>query len=169
MNKTWFILLLFVVAACQQGAKQEGEMVTAKNADGEEVYTFTNNSTSMEAAIAEANKTWPLFEQNIFAANPGTDHFAVKMIFKDFEDEEHLWLINLHKKNGKLHGVLDDTPYKIKDMKVGDTFIIKIDRISDWVYSENGKMIGGYTIRVIHNNLNGEEKQEYKSSLPFTF
>jgi uncharacterized protein YegJ (DUF2314 family) len=170
MNKNWFILLLFVAVACKQGADKEGEMVTEKNAAGEDVYSFDNNSTSMEAAMAEANKTWPLFEQNIFAGQPGTDHFGIKMIFKNFGDEEHLWLRSLHKKNGKLHGVLIDAPYKITDIKAGDTFIIKINRISDWVYSENGKMIGGYTLRVIYNNLKSEEeKREYRASYPFTF
>ena len=121
----------------------------------------------MNAATAQANKTWPLFEQNIFAGEPGTKHFSVKMIFKNPGDEEHLWLVNLHKKEGHLYGALSEPPYKITNMKVGDTFIIKKDRISDWLYSENGKMIGGYTIRVIYNNMNAEEKKEYQASLPY--
>jgi uncharacterized protein YegJ (DUF2314 family) len=170
MKKAWFIYMFFVAVACQNSddeSTNESGLVTGKNAEGEEAFTFSSGDAKMNAAIAQANKTWPLFEQNIFTGEPGTSHFAAKMIFRFLGDEEHLWLINLHKKNGFLYGILDDPPFKIKDMKVGDTIMIKKDRISDWVYAENGKMIGGYTIRVIYNNMSPQEKQKYAASLPY--
>src|SRR5919108_2200683 len=121
MNKAWLIILFFITIACQQNSEDEQEkMETVKHDDGNEGFVFSEGDASMNAAIAEANKTWPLFEQNIFTNEPGTAHFSVKMVFKHLGDEEHLWLVNLHKKDGYLYGVLYDPPYKIKNMKVGD-------------------------------------------------
>jgi uncharacterized protein YegJ (DUF2314 family) len=167
MNKAWFILLLFVVVACQQNAETESEVETVKNSEGQDAFHYKGENALMNAAITEANKTFPLFEQNIFAGEPGTSHFAIKMIFKQSEDEDHLWLTNLHKKDGFLYGVLYDAPRYAKGIKPGDTMIIKKDRISDWVYGENGKMIGGYTIRVIYNQMKADEKKEYQASIPY--
>jgi uncharacterized protein YegJ (DUF2314 family) len=170
MNKAWFILLLFVAVACQQNKQEaaaETKMETVKDSEGEDMYYFKGETASMKAAIEEAKKTYPLFEQNIFAGEPGTDHFAIKMIFRGDDSDDYLWLTDLHKKDGVLYGVLYDAPLKAGNIKTGDTLKIEKKRVSDWVYAENGKMMGGYTIRVIYKNMSAAEKKEYQSSIPY--
>jgi uncharacterized protein YegJ (DUF2314 family) len=42
------------------------------------------------------------------------------------------------------------------------------NEISDWMYVENKKLIGGYTIRVLRDNMPPEERREFERSVPFT-
>jgi uncharacterized protein YegJ (DUF2314 family) len=33
--------------------------------------------------------------------------------------------------------------------------------ISDWFYIDNGKLVGGYTIRVLYSRMSPEEKKDF--------
>jgi uncharacterized protein YegJ (DUF2314 family) len=48
---------------------------------------------------------------------------------------------------GRFKGKVDNAPMKIHGLKIGQVVSANPDEISDWAYVDNGKLVGGYTIR----------------------
>ena len=42
-------------------------------------------------------------------------------------------------------------------------------QISDWMYVENGYLVGGFTIQVIRDSLSTEERAVHDASAPYKF
>jgi uncharacterized protein YegJ (DUF2314 family) len=168
MKNLRLIFFLVVVVSCGQNGqplKKEKEATKAED----KVHLYSRDNKDMNAAIAEAVRTWPEFE-SLFPVNDTLPvGYSVKMKFDYENGNEHMWLNQLYTREGKLYGVLDSDPMYVENLNIGDSLAIKKESVSDWMYIKNGKMIGGYTIRVMYNNLNEEEKQEFKASFPYEF
>ena len=52
-------------------------------------------------------------------------------------------------------------------MKIGDRHSVNPDEITDWSYVENGKLVGGYTIRVLFAEMSNDEKQQFEKQADF--
>jgi len=44
---------------------------------------------------------------------------------------------------------------------------VKPNEISDWLNIDNGKLVGGYTVRVHYNELSPQQKQEFDRRADF--
>lgn len=165
MGKVWLILLLISLSGC----KERGGMTEkSEEKNGDNRYETTNDDEEMNAAIQEAIRTYPLFEQAMQQPDTSLTDFAVKMKFAYSNDNnEHKWVSNLHMIGGQLFGVLDRDPLHVEGIKSGDTLRVVRDDITDWMYVKNGKMQGGYTMKAIYNNMDEKEKKEFRESLPF--
>ena len=64
-------------------------------------------------------------------------------------------------------GRIDNQPRKIVGLKIGETASVKPNEISDWLYVDNGKLVGGYTVRVHYNELSPQQKQEFDRQADF--
>jgi uncharacterized protein YegJ (DUF2314 family) len=160
--RIWFILLLFALVGC----KDRGGNMDEKNEDN--LYSTSGDDEEMNAAIQEAIRNYPLFEQAMQQPDSSLTDFAVKMKFAYGDDNiEHMWVSDLHLISGQFFGVLNNDPVNIEKIKAGDTLRVIRDKISDWMYVKNGKLQGGYTLKVIYKNMNEKEKKEFRESLPF--
>lgn len=52
-------------------------------------------------------------------------------------------------------------------MKQGQVVTVYPKEISDWLYIDNGNLVGGYTVRVHYNELSPKEKQEFDREANF--
>jgi uncharacterized protein YegJ (DUF2314 family) len=68
---------------------------------------------------------------------------------------------------GRFQGKVDNVPEKINGLKLGQVVSVNPDEISDWVYINNGKLVGGYTIRAHYNELTPEQKKAFGRSADF--
>ena len=66
---------------------------------------------------------------------------------------EHLWLADVTISGNRFVGYVDNQPTKIKGLKMGERVSVDPNEISDWAYIQNGRLIGGYTIRVLYMEL----------------
>ena len=53
------------------------------------------------------------------------------------------------------------------DLKLGQLVSVSPAEISDWVYVDNGKLVGGYTIRSHYNEMSSTKKKEFDRSVDF--
>ena len=160
------ILLLFVAFVSCKGGNKNFESKYENG--GDEVYGVKNEDKEMNAAIAEAIRTWPEFEKVMQAGDTSLQQFTVKMRFSyEGDNGEHMWLNDLHYKEGQLMGVLNSDPMYVESVKWGDTLKIQKDSVSDWMYIKNGKLIGGYTIRALYKKMSKEEQEQFKSEISF--
>jgi uncharacterized protein YegJ (DUF2314 family) len=74
---------------------------------------------------------------------------------------EHIWLSDVQFVGNRFRGRVDNQPRKIQGLKLGQLVSVKPNEISDWLYIDHGKLVGGYTVRVHYNELSAKEKQEF--------
>jgi uncharacterized protein YegJ (DUF2314 family) len=120
-------------------------------------------------AIQKARITWHFFEESFIHPLPHQEYFSVKVKVTDISDGsvEHLWVANLKKdEKGQLYGEIANEPVDIQCVELGQYIRIYEDVISDWMIVESsGRLIGGYTIRAIRDELPETEVPEFDKSL----
>jgi uncharacterized protein YegJ (DUF2314 family) len=158
------ILILSILVSCNNDkgySKEEN--------GGDEVYGVDHDDKTMNNAIAKAVASYDEFLKVLVKPDSNTTEFTVKMKFAygNEGDAEHMWFNDLHFKQDKLFGVLDNDPLHVTTVKAGDTLEIKKEIVSDWMYVKDFKMVGGYTIKVLFDNMSKAEQKEFKDQIGF--
>jgi uncharacterized protein YegJ (DUF2314 family) len=143
------------------------KIVKREENNGDPVLTVEAGDKEMNFAVECAKMTYPAFLKNFARYNEDSNKsgLAVKMRFEHDSGVEHMWVNNLYLENNQLYGVLDSDPIHIERLKSGDTLEVKTDSVSDWMYVEKGKLVGGYTIKVLYNRMTKEEQKQTEQAL----
>ena len=171
MRRNFLFILVTLISFCScsdiPNSKQKAVETRAnKNDSTDEVFVYSQDHEEMNAAQIEARKSYPDFLKALQDKCNGCDHFSVKMRFSYGQSNgEHIWIEDLELFNGKVFGKVANIPENIQDLKYGDTVEIVEKNLSDWKYVQNGKLIGGYTLRVMYKKMSDEEKRQLESSL----
>ena len=126
-----------------------------------EIFRIDDKDAQMHRAVKEARKTVGAFIAALKKPGKGQHDFEVKKPFAKDGEVEHLWLSEVAFSGNRFHGRVDNHPRKIKGLKFGDRVSVNPDEISDWAFVDNGKLVGGYTIRVLSQNLSPERRKEF--------
>jgi uncharacterized protein YegJ (DUF2314 family) len=113
------------------------------------VVNVADDNEEMNAAMAAARKTIRTFIARVEAPGPGQEGLSLKARFDDNGQTEHIWLGNVSHKDGVFTGVIANEPVQVTNVRPGDRVQVPVPRVSDWMWIENGKLVGGYTIRVM--------------------
>jgi uncharacterized protein YegJ (DUF2314 family) len=70
-------------------------------------------------------------------------------------------------KDSNYFGNVANTPELTTEVQYGDLIQIDPQKLSDWKYVDNGKLKGGYTIRMLRKNLSESEKTQFDATLGF--
>jgi uncharacterized protein YegJ (DUF2314 family) len=159
MRAAGFLAVLGLAVAASSCGSQ-----TAAPAD--RVTTVDGDDPKMNAAIAKARSTVGQMVDALKSPN-GRSDFAVKMPFSQGGRGEHMWVQPVEFSGGRFTGTLANDPVTVKSMKAGQEVSAPRDEISDWMYVENGKLVGGYTLRVLRDTLSAKERSEFDQSVPF--
>ena len=132
-----------------------------------ETFRVENKHAAMRKAVDEAHKTVGEFIKALQHRSAGQTDFEVKKPFVDGNNVEHIWLSDVEFAGGRFKGKVDNAPTKIHGLKMGQVVSVNPDEISDWAYVDNGKLVGGYTIRVHYNELTPAQKKEFLREADF--
>lgn len=121
------------------------------------VIQYAPDDAVMQAAIAEARATLPLFlEHALNAEGYGIDGAVLKVGFpaqgKTDMSEEHIWVSPFARQpDGSFVGILANAPVDLGDLQEGDRVEFSQDMISDWHLTDpSGLFWGSYTSRVMY-------------------
>lgn len=151
-TKLLALITILCLVSCKESKKIERENEPT-------IYGVKSEDKEMNAAIEKANQT--LNDFNTGLSNPKAESLALKVEFADSNGIEHMWIGDVEFKDGKYSGILNNDPEYIKEYKAGDKIDIDPSKISDWMYIENGKLFGGYTIKVLRNRMTEEERKQF--------
>ena len=122
------------------------------------VIQYAPDDAAMEAAIAEARATLPLFLAHGLDANGnGIEGAVLKVGFPaqgtTDMSVEHIWVSPFARlPEGGFVGLLANEPVDLGDLTVGDRVEFSEQMISDWhVTAEDGLFWGSYTSRVMYD------------------
>ena len=122
----------------------------------------------MNAAIDQARATLPQFFQAMANPRPNQQSFLVKVEFRRGPEVEHIWVADLDFTGKTPRGVIANEP-RIKGIRFMEQVSFDRADISDWMYLEDGRLVGGYTTRVIRDRMSPEERKEFDASAPYKF
>jgi uncharacterized protein YegJ (DUF2314 family) len=103
------------------------------------------DNTDMKDAFQKAKATLPAFLALAHKPRSSITSMAVKVGITDEEGTEYFWINPFHEENGRLVGTIDNTPRMVRNVKLGQIISFKQSDVVDWLYRENGRMVGNYT------------------------
>ena len=159
-------LLIPSLALRVEAANVVGQGAT-KADQGPTYFEVPRDHAAMHQAVTEARKTVGKFIAALKHPKAGEQDFAVKKPFIQGNQIEHTWLADVQFVGNRFQGKIDNEPRKIHGPKMGELVSVDPNEISDWMYIDKGRLVGGYTIRVRYNQLSPEQKQQFDASADF--
>jgi uncharacterized protein YegJ (DUF2314 family) len=133
-------------------------------------YTMSVRSGDLQviAAIEKARSTLPQFLRTVEHPKLSQNSFLVRVAFLEGEKVEHIWIADLDLSGNTPQGVIAEKP-RIKRLRFMEWVSFDPDDITDWMYIEDGRLIGGYTTRLLQEHLSPEERKQLDTSAPYKF
>jgi uncharacterized protein YegJ (DUF2314 family) len=130
-------------------------------------FEVPNNHAAMRHAVIEARKTIGKFVAALKHPAQDQDDFEIKKPFIQNGLVEHIWLSDVQFVGNRFQGRVDNQARKIQGLKAGQIVSVNPNEISDWLYVDHGKLVGGYTVRVQYNELSAKEKEQFDHAADF--
>jgi len=112
------------------------------------VVRVDEDDPALVATVVEARDHWPQF---LLAFDTRTldQTFYVKATFRERGETEFMWLTVTALEHDFIYGVLDSEPLYMKAVRQGDRVRVELHDVSDWVYTQDGQMHGGFSFKVL--------------------
>jgi uncharacterized protein YegJ (DUF2314 family) len=123
----------------------------------DEAIAMLPHDPEMLAAIQQVRASMGTFLNAFAAPTAKQSSFLVKVAFLKDDIVEHIWLANLEFNGAKPTGTIAHPPRR-KDLKLEQRVEIDLNYLSDWMYVEDGKLVGGFTTRLLRKRMTPEER-----------
>jgi uncharacterized protein YegJ (DUF2314 family) len=112
--------------------------------------------------IAEdARRTLPIFFRKLARPEKGADNFCVKYPLSAYNGgTEYVWLASIRFKDGLYYGNIANSTRLVDSVSKGDAIIFDTDKIADWMYVQNGKIMGGRSIKYLLEKTPEDRRSE---------
>lgn len=119
----------------------------------------------MEAAIEKGRNTFNDFLTRFKTQQDGDQDYSVKVKISDDNGTEHFWLTDINLESEPYSGIISNDPGIVKCVKIGQKYSFTFKDISDWMYMNDGKMYGNYTLRVLVKSMPKKQAEAYLAIL----
>lgn len=147
------------------GRKKESDNVRRRQ-DQPDVVDVQNEDEMMNWAMEKSRWTLHYFEKCLQSPKSNQQYFSIKVKIEDEGLVEHIWLNNpSFDSEGNLFGIVGNEPIDVRCVSFNQKIGIDRNLISDWMILEDGRLIGGYTIRAMRDNLSGSALTDFDRGL----
>jgi uncharacterized protein YegJ (DUF2314 family) len=117
------------------------------------------------ARIAQnARDTLPVFFRRFQSPRPGDGNFRIKCPLRADArsgfSREQVWLADIRFRDGGYSGILVNTPYYVSGLARGERTGFSIDEITDWMFTSEGRITGGLSIKYLLEQIPEHERDE---------
>lgn len=127
------------------------------------MITSGYDEQEMNAAINRARAELPRFLQ-AFKNHDGQD-FAVKVPINDGTETERFWLIDISFDGSEFSGKIGNEPGVVHNVKEGQSWKVRKNDISDWMFIKDGKIYVNYTMRPLLKRMPADQAAKWRSRL----
>lgn len=146
--------------------RKDKDKSVQKRKEDPNVVNVKSEDDGMKWAIEKSKLTLHYFEECLVSPKPNQQYFSIKVKIDDGTNIEHIWLTEpSFDEEGNLFGVVGNQPLDVKNVALHQKIGIDRNLISDWMIIQNGRLIGGYTIRAIRDHLSGNELANFDRGL----
>jgi uncharacterized protein YegJ (DUF2314 family) len=150
-------VLICAVAICVMAGQ-----VTAQQ---DNTVTVAGDNALMNAAIAKARASLPVFWEKFKSPSRRDKGFAVKVEITDGPGSEHFWCVEIKLDDNGATCSIGNQPAFVKSVVYGQRISIDTAKISDWMYYRDDRIVGGQTIRALIPSLSTAEAEYYQNLL----
>ena len=123
--------------------------------------------TELDTAIQQARDSLSDFIEAISTPHADRTLVAVKVRFyPPDESPQDIWVDEVSYVNGIFRGSMGDDIPSLR-LEFGETITVNEKDILDWMIVEDGKLVGGYTIRLAMKRMSPEERERFLESLDY--
>jgi len=149
--KRFLFLFLFFINACVPATPTPFPTATATES--------SSTDSEMESAFAQARASLDEFIQLLANPNPTRAFAALKIRFTLPDGStQDIWCDDVTYKSGQFTGNMGDDIPALK-LAFGDRIPLSHNDMVDWMIVQDGKLIGGFTIRVAFSRMTPAEKE----------
>ncbi len=131
------------------------------------LYGTNDEDKAMNYAMETSRKTFGLFETAFKNNFCDTGTASIKLKFNVANGGfEYIWATDLTYENGNYYGIVD-APQLTTEVKDGEKIKINENMIADWMYAEDGILVGGLTLRLIRDRMSPEDREQLDAEFPF--
>jgi uncharacterized protein YegJ (DUF2314 family) len=129
--------------------------------------TISGTDAELDAAIAQARASLKTFTDTIATPHADRTYVAVKVHFSPpNEFPQDIWVDDVTYTDGVFRGNIGDDIPSMK-LEVGERITIDEKDILDWMIVQDGKLIGGYTIRLAIRRMSADERERFFATLDY--
>lgn len=142
-------------AFAKDPAPRGGEPNTPDQPRDDHIVYYEADDAGMSVAIAEARRWLPDFLA-AFGVGPANEwpSYSLKVGLPDATGgTEHIWVDSLRFEGYTLVGALANHPVNLPGMSLGSRIAIDQAQVSDWMIVRGDRAYGGYTLRVMLEDL----------------
>src|SRR5918993_4969985 len=130
--------------------------------------TTSSTDAELEAAMEQARASLDTFIAKITTPHADRTFVAVKVRFTPpGESSQDIWVDEVTYADGILRGNIGDDIPALR-LEAGEKIMIDEEHLLDWMIVEDGKLIGGYTIRLAVQRMSPEERERFLETLDYS-
>lgn len=107
----------------------------------------------MNTAIDDARASVAGFIERLQNPKMTDESFSVKKMISDGKEVEHLWLTDVSYSNGEFTGIINEDPQSVRNVEFGQKASVAETEIIDWMYLDDGMLVGNFTLRVLLKHM----------------
>ena len=164
------VLILLCVRAAHTPA-HSAELIRRDAKPDDVIKVDKANEMAMNAAMSKAKSEIDGFIDSLISPKPKQKEFAVKKAFLcrggATTTHEYIWLVQLSYREGRFYGRIGNDPVEVDGVKAGDSVVLEKKDACDWMFIDDGYLMGGYTILALRDQMSAVERQLFEASCPF--
>jgi uncharacterized protein YegJ (DUF2314 family) len=168
--RTIVIVSLMVIAAggCRRDAKAPKAGDVVSRPQNPPVAYIADDDPRLREASRQAQESLASFVQQLEGPHDQHINFAVKTaLHEEGARSEGVWITWLRFDGKSFHGTVSNEPVHLKKTFLGSKVSVESEKVVDWLIVDNGKLQGGFTVRVLRDALQGDARKQFERSLPF--
>jgi len=164
MAKPLFVCNALFVLAAAFFVSCSGPSVLFRRATRATIIHVDESDGEILRIAENARNTLHIFFRYLNMAETGEDNFSVKYAFPVDANAkvsaEQIWIGNITFRNGRYYGTIASTPIYLTSIRRGDSVNFNVDLITDWMFTRNGRIIGGHSIRYLLGQIPEDERSD---------
>ena len=121
------------------------------------------DAAEMEKAVATARSRVGEFTAAL--AKGGAESYSVNVPITDINGTEQFWISAVTYVDGQFTGRIGNDPETVQTVKNGQVWTVPQEEISDWMFTVDGKIHGGFTIDPLLATYPKEEADALRAKL----
>ena len=117
-----------------------------------EGHQLSGEDAELRAAIDQGRASIRMFLEAFTKPAEKQNSWRVKIAFVKEGVVEHLWLASLNLNGAKPTGIIASPPRR-HDLKLNQQVEFDPSQLCDWMYVEDGELVGGFTTRLLHRRM----------------
>lgn len=130
--------------------------------------TIVARDPQIQAASAQAQIQITNFLAALRSPASNQSNFVICVEFPSGGLPQSLWIGYIQYGESGFRGVVVTPPNPASSLTNGQPVQVGLSNVTDWAYVEDGKLIGGFTTRVLRSRMSETERRAYDAQLPYT-